>query len=84
MPTHGPTPMHPMFVRLAERAALDPYYLASRLGPDLRATAARLGISVEACCHLYLCPVPKDEGELRRIAGRGWATEEQLRQVMGW
>ncbi len=61
--------MHPLLTRAAERAALDPHYLAHRLGPDMRATAARLGISDQQAYTLYLCRVPGSEEEVRRVAG---------------
>lgn len=46
--------MHQILIRAAERAARDPRYLAHRLGPDLRAAAARLGITEQQA---YTLPV---------------------------
>ena len=61
--------MHQILIRAAERAARDPRYLAHRLGPDLRAAAARLGITEQQAYTLYLCRVSVSEEDVRRVAG---------------
>lgn len=76
--------MNPLLIRAAERAARDPHYLAHRLGPDLAATARRLGITDSQTYTLYLCRVPVGEDEVRRVAGACGLSVCVVRGLCGW
>lgn len=60
----------PAVLRTCQRAALDPDLFAHRLGPDLEATADRLGCDVGIVAHLMLCPMPETVEDVQRIAAR--------------